>query len=65
MAHVRGGGELGKEWYYEGKLLNKKNSINDFLDCTKWLFDKNITTPANLIACGTSAGALSVGRNIF
>lgn len=60
VAHVRGGGELGQDWYEAGKGLNKQNSSNDFVDVAKWLVESGWTTP-DLLACeGRSAGGLLV-----
>lgn len=61
IAHVRGGEYLGREWYENGKLLHKKNTFNDFIDCSKFLIDKNYTSPKHLYASGGSAGGLLMG----
>ena len=61
VAHVRGGGELGYNWYEQGKLLNKKNTFNDFIDVSQFLIDENYTSPKNLFADGASAGGLLMG----
>ncbi|MCG3220052.1 MAG: S9 family peptidase, partial [Candidatus Heimdallarchaeota archaeon] len=61
IAHVRGGGELGRPWYENGKFLKKKNTFNDFIDCSKYLIDEKITTRNQLIAMGGSAGGLLMG----
>ena len=61
VAHVRGGEELGRRWYEDGKLLNKKNTFHDFIDCGKALVEKGYTDPARLYAMGGSAGGLLVG----
>lgn len=64
IAHVRGGGEMGRQWYEEpngAKYLCKKNTFNDFVDVAKWLInDKKLTTPANLSCEGRSAGGLLI-----
>jgi oligopeptidase B len=61
IAHVRGGEELGREWYEEGKLLNKKNTFTDFIACTEYLIDQNYTSPERCFAMGGSAGGLLMG----
>lgn len=61
LAHVRGGSEMGRQWYEDGKLLNKTNTFNDFIDVTKHLIDTGITTPEKMYAIGGSAGGLLVG----
>lgn len=61
IAHIRGGGELGYNWYEQGKLLNKKNTFNDFIDVSQYLIDEHYTTPDNLYANGGSAGGLLMG----
>ncbi|MGK9148638.1 S9 family peptidase [Plantibacter flavus] len=61
IAHVRGGGELGRHWYEDGKLLNKKHSFSDFVDVAGHLIAEGWTTPARLVAEGGSAGGLLMG----
>ena len=61
VAHIRGGEELGREWYEQGKLLNKKNTFNDFIDVTKALVDKKYGAKNNVFAMGGSAGGLLMG----
>jgi oligopeptidase B len=61
IAHVRGGQYLGRPWYEEGKLLKKKNTFTDFIDCSKYLIDHKYTSPAHLYAMGGSAGGLLMG----
>ena len=61
IAHVRGGEYLGREWYNSGKLFNKKNTFNDFIDCSKFLIKENYTTRNHLYASGGSAGGLLMG----
>ena len=61
IAHIRGGSELGRAWYEDGKLLNKKNSFLDFIDCSQWLIDQGFTSTENLYAMGGSAGGLLMG----
>ncbi|MFZ2512342.1 MAG: S9 family peptidase [Gordonia sp. (in: high G+C Gram-positive bacteria)] len=60
-AHIRGGGEMGREWYEQGRLLHKRNTFTDFVDVAQHLVDTGITTPAQLIADGGSAGGLLMG----
>jgi oligopeptidase B len=61
IAHVRGGGEMGRRWYEDGKLLHKKNTFTDFIACAQHLADHGWTAPSRLIARGGSAGGLLVG----
>jgi len=61
IAHIRGGQEMGRQWYEDGKLLNKKNTFTDFIDCGKFLVDKKYTSPAHLYCNGGSAGGLLIG----
>lgn len=61
IAHIRGGEDLGRKWYEEGKLLNKKNTFTDFIDCSNYLISENYTSPAHLYAEGGSAGGLLMG----
>lgn len=61
IAHVRGGQELGRRWYEEGKLLNKKNTFTDFISCAEFLIEQNYTNPERLFAMGRSAGGLLMG----
>lgn len=61
IAHIRGGEYLGREWYEDGKLLNKKNTFTDFIDCASYLIDLNYTSPKHLYAQGGSAGGLLMG----
>ena len=61
LAHIRGGQDLGREWYEDGKLLNKKNTFTDFIDCGKYLIEKNYTSSEHLYAQGGSAGGLLMG----
>jgi len=60
-AHVRGGGELGKKWHLDGKLLNKENTFNDYISCAEYLIKKKYTTPDYLVGYGNSAGGLLMG----
>lgn len=61
VAHVRGGGELGRRWYEDGKMLKKKNSFTDFIAVAEHLVQTGVTRPENLVAHGGSAGGLLVG----
>ncbi|MCG6948337.1 MAG: S9 family peptidase [Acidobacteria bacterium] len=61
IAHVRGGQEMGRWWYEDGKLLNKKNTFTDFIDCGRYLVDQGYTSPDRLFARGGSAGGLLMG----
>ena len=61
IAHIRGGEELGRNWYEDGKMLNKKNTFYDFIDCGEYLVSENYTSPNNMFALGGSAGGLLVG----
>jgi oligopeptidase B len=61
IAHVRGGGELGRPWYEHGKLLEKKNTFTDFIAVGAHLVGTDVTRPENLVALGGSAGGLLMG----
>ena len=61
VAHIRGGQYLGREWYDNGKMMEKKNSFFDFIDCSKYLIDNNYTSAKHLYAMGGSAGGLLMG----
>ena len=61
VAHVRGGGEMGRQWYEDGKLLHKRNTFTDFVDCAQHLVDHGYTTPDRMVAEGGSAGGLLMG----
>ncbi|MXN89943.1 prolyl oligopeptidase family serine peptidase [Flavobacterium sp. Sd200] len=61
IAHIRGGEDLGREWYDNGKLLKKKNTFTDFIDCSKFVIDQKYTSPEHLYAEGGSAGGLLMG----
>ena len=60
-AHVRGGMERGMKWWKEGKLLNKKNTFNDYLSCAEYLINKKYTSKKKIIGMGGSAGGLLMG----
>ncbi|MCL2738174.1 MAG: S9 family peptidase [Bacteroidales bacterium] len=64
IAHIRGGSEMGRGWYEDGKLLNKKNTFTDFNDCARFLISENYSSPAGLFAMGASAGGLLMGAVI-
>ncbi|MDF1864529.1 MAG: S9 family peptidase [Saprospiraceae bacterium] len=64
IAHIRGGEEMGRGWYEDGKLLNKKNTFTDFIDCGEYLIAENYTNKENLYAMGGSAGGLLMGAII-
>ena len=61
VAHVRGGGEMGRRWYEEGRLTAKRNTFTDFVAAARHLVDAGITTPDRLVAEGASAGGLLMG----
>jgi oligopeptidase B len=61
IAHVRGGSELGRKWYDDGRVLNKKNSFDDFIDCTEALVKLKYADPHRVYAYGGSAGGLLMG----
>lgn len=61
LAHVRGGGEMGRHWYENGKTLTKKNTFTDFVDSARYLVEKGWTTPQQMVAEGGSAGGLLMG----
>lgn len=60
IAHIRGGSDLGREWYEKGKVLNKKNSFNDFIACAEHLIQLGFTSKEKLAIYGVSAGGLLV-----
>jgi oligopeptidase B len=64
LAHIRGSQYLGRQWYEDGKMLNKKNTFTDFIDCSKFLIENNYTSAAHLYAMGGSAGGLLMGAII-
>src|SRR5262249_55897914 len=64
IAHIRGGGEMGRRWYDDGKLLAKKNTFTDFIACARHLAAAGWTSPARTIARGGSAGGLLVGASV-
>jgi oligopeptidase B len=64
IAHIRGGEDLGRAWYEDGKLLKKKNTFTDFIACAEHLVKQDYTSPAHLYAMGGSAGGLLMGAVI-
>jgi oligopeptidase B len=61
IAHIRGGEELGRQWYEDGKLLKKMNTFTDYIACSQYLIDQKYTSPDKLFAMGGSAGGLLMG----
>ncbi|WP_452231216.1 MULTISPECIES: S9 family peptidase [unclassified Lacinutrix] len=61
IAHIRGGEYLGRDWYENGKLKQKKNTFHDFIDCSKFLIEEKYTSNKHLYANGGSAGGLLMG----
>ena len=61
IAHVRGGGEMGRAWYEDGKELVKEHTFTDFIDVADWLVDSGWVAPGHLVAEGRSAGGLLMG----
>jgi oligopeptidase B len=61
IAHIRGGQTLGREWYEDGKLLNKRNTFTDFIACAEYLIAEKYTDAEHLCAMGGSAGGLLMG----
>lgn len=61
IAHIRGGEDMGRPWYENGKLLHKKNTFTDFVDCSKFVIAEKYTSPEHLYAEGGSAGGLLMG----
>lgn len=64
IAHCRGGGEMGREWYENGKFLKKKNTFSDFLACCEEVVKRGFTSPDRLAISGRSAGGLTMGASI-
>ena len=64
IAHIRGGGDLGRGWYEDGKLLKKMNTFTDFNDCARYLIAEKYAAPDGLFASGASAGGLLIGAII-
>ena len=61
IAHIRGGGEMGRHWYETGKTLTKKNTFTDFVSAAQHLIETGVTTPKQLVGEGGSAGGLLIG----
>jgi oligopeptidase B len=61
IAHIRGGQEMGRQWYLDGKLMKKKNTFTDFIDCGEFLIKEKYTSREHLYAMGASAGGLLMG----
>jgi prolyl oligopeptidase len=62
IAHIRGGGEYGKEWHLAGQKLNKQKNVDDFIACAEYLIEKGYTTPAYLAGEGVSGGGIPSGN---
>ena len=61
IAHIRGGGDMGKEWYEQGRMFHKKNTFTDFIAAAEHLIAQKYTSPEKLVATGGSAGGLLMG----
>ncbi|MGK6350268.1 S9 family peptidase [Parapedobacter sp. DT-150] len=61
IAHIRGGQEMGRQWYEDGKMMKKKNTFTDFIACGQFLIGQQYTAPQHLYAMGGSAGGLLMG----
>ena len=61
IAHIRGGGEMGRQWYENGKLFKKKNTLTDFIACAEYLTESKYSSKEKLCICGGSAGGLLIG----
>jgi oligopeptidase B len=61
IAHIRGGQEMGRQWYEDGKMFKKKNTFTDFIDCAEFLIEEKFTSTEKLFAAGGSAGGLLMG----
>ena len=61
IAHIRGGGEMGRQWYENGKLLKKKNTFTDFIASAEYLIEKKFCSKEKLCIEGRSAGGLLIG----
>jgi oligopeptidase B len=64
IAHIRGGQEMGRYWYEEGKLLKKKNTFSDFINCAEYLIREKYSSIGKLCAMGGSAGGLLIGAAV-
>ena len=65
IAHIRGGGERGRTWWEQGRLLTKRNTFTDFIGCARHLIGSGVTSPDLLVARGISAGGLLMGAASF
>ena len=61
IAHIRGGQEMGRQWYEDGKMFKKKNTFTDYIDCAEFMIEQKYTNPDKLFAMGGSAGGLLMG----
>lgn len=61
IAHIRGGSEMGRDWFDNGRVLNKKNSFTDFISCTEAMIKQGFASPNRIFAMGGSAGGLLMG----
>ena len=61
IAHIRGGQELGRDWFEQGRIMNKKNTFTDYVDAAQFLVNKKYTLPDKLFATGASAGGMLMG----
>ena len=61
IAHIRGGQEMGRRWYDDGKMMHKKNTFYDFIDVGEYLVKQRYTSPSRMVATGASAGGLLMG----
>ncbi len=61
VAHIRGGGEMGRKWYEHGKLLQKKNTFTDFITCAEYLLEEKYGAKDKIAISGRSAGGLLIG----
>lgn len=61
IAHIRGGQEMGRQWYEDGKMMHKKNTFTDFIDCAEFLINEKYTSKGRVYAQGGSAGGLLMG----
>jgi oligopeptidase B len=64
LGHIRGGSEMGRHWYENGKFFHKKNTFHDFIACAEALIEKGYTQPQKLVVSGGSAGGLLIGATI-
>ena len=62
LAHVRGGEEMGRQWYDDGRLFNKKNTFSDFISCCEFLIENEYTSPTRLFVYGSSAGQINLKK---